>query len=437
MKIKILTGLSLIGVLFGRAQEITFKLNGGLSGISYESPVGNGSLGLGGGTGLGYTYFLNGRWGIQTGIEAQYNGNTFELDDGRQVTSDEIDDQGSAFEYRASAVSYKEEQHFYSFAVPLLLQYRGSVSSKTGFYIGLGGKVLFPTGQKIKAGAQTLSLSGYYPDLDLEINDLPVHGFGTVNDWEDDTSVSLRTSVLLSMEGGLSFRLRKNLRLYTGVYADYGLTDLQGKGPSSNLVSYSAGGIEATAANGVMSTEGTVKNSNYLSAGIQVKLGFQPGKRDVPEQGEERIVVKETVEVKEQAPVVVKEPKGGAAKRPVFTGTEIAYIEGPLVFGNIDRTDIPEPLTGRLDTIADMLNKEETAQLRITGHTCNVGNESLNKRIGMERAVAVATYLEAQGVSRDRMELLSKGESEPLLPNTSAENREKNRRVSIDVISEE
>ncbi|WP_335964731.1 OmpA family protein [Galbibacter sp. PAP.153] len=434
MKIKLLTGLLLIGVLLGQAQEITLKLNGGLSGISYESPVGDGSLGLGGGIGFGYTYFLNDHWGIQTGIEAQYNSNTFELDDGRQVTSNEIDDQESAFEYRVSAVSYKEEQHFYSFAVPLLLQYRGNISSKTGFYIGFGGRVLFPTGQKIKASAQTLSLSGYYPDLDLEINDLPVHGFGTVNDWEDDTSVSLRTSVLLSMEGGLSFQLKKNLKLYTGVYADYGLTDLQGEGPSSNLVSYSAEGIEATAANGVMGTDGIVKKSNYLSAGIHVKLGFQLGKKDVPEQGEERIVAKEPIEAEEQAPVVVEGPREEATKRPVFTGTEIAYIEEPLVFGNIDRTDIPEPLTGRLNTIAGMLNKEETAQLQITGHTCNVGSEPLNERIGMERAEAVASYLEAQGVSRDRMELISKGESEPLLPNTSAENREKNRRVSIDVI---
>ncbi|WP_335967048.1 OmpA family protein [Galbibacter sp. PAP.153] len=439
MKIKLLTGLLLIGVLLGQAQEITFKLNGGLSGIFYESPVGDGSLGLGGGIGFGYTYFLNDHWGIQTGIEAQYNSNTFELDDGRQVSSNEIDDQESAFEYRVSAVSYKEEQHFYSFAVPLLLQYRGNISSKTGFYIGLGGKVLFPTGQKIKASAQTLSLSGYYPDLDLEINDLPVHGFGTVNNWEDDTSVSLRTSVLLSVEGGLTFKLKGHLQLYTGIYADYGLTDLQDDKQPQNIVGYSPEGIEEVPANGAMSAQGIVEKSNYLSAGIQLKLGFKLGKNnEFQEKEQEEVIAEGPVEKQQTEPVVVAEKeKEAIPKEPTLSATELAYIEEPLIFGNIDRTDIPEALTGRLDTIAGMLNKGEPVQLQITGYTCNVGSEPLNESIGMERAEAVASYLEAQGVSRDRMELISKGESEPLLPNTSAENREKNRRVSIDVISEE
>ena len=433
MKIKLLTGLLLIGILFGQAQEITFKLNGGLSGISYESAMGDGSLGFGGGIGFGYTYFLNNHWGIQTGIEAQYNRNTFKLDNGLQITSNEIYNQGSAFEYKVSAENYKEEQHFYSFTIPLLVQYRSSISSKTGFYIGFGGKLFLPTHQDVKANASSLSLSGYYPDLNLEINDLPVYGFGSVKNWEDDTSVSLKTSILLSVEGGLSFKLKKSLNLYTGVYADYGFADLQEKRVSSNLVNYSTEGIGATASNGIMRTEGIIKNSNYLSAGIHLKLGFQFKKKDGLEQEKEQIVVKKPMEVKERTSVVIQESEE-ATKQPIFTDMEITYMEEPLVFGNLDQTEIPKALAERLNTIADMLKKDKTAQLHITGFTCNIGDESLNKRIGMKRAQAVATYLETQGVSRDRMELISKGESEPLLPNTSPENRKRNRRASIDVI---
>src|SRR5699024_8461089 len=121
--------------------------------------------------------------------------------------------------------------------------------------------------------------------------------------------------------------------------------------------------------------------------------------------------------------------------KPIFTDTEITYIEEPLVFGNIDQTQVPEPLAERLNTIAHMVNKDETVKLHITGHTCDLGSDSLNKRVGIERAEAVANYLENQGVSRDRMELVSKGEEDPLLPNTLHDNRVKNRRVAIEVIS--
>ncbi|MDG3581381.1 OmpA family protein [Galbibacter pacificus] len=437
MKIRIVTSLFLIWMLSGQAQEIMFKLDGGTSGIAYNSSMGNGTLGFGGGIGVGYTYFFNNHWGLQTGIEARYNSNTFELYDNQQIVTNEIDDQGSAFEYRVNTSKYREDQHFYSFGIPVMLQYRGAISDKTGFYVGFGGKVLFPTKQQVAASAKDLELSSYYPDLNLEIDDLPVHGFGNTNDWENHVEVSLKTSVLLSIEGGLIFKLKEHLKLYTGIYIDYGLTDLQDENPTQNLVDYSPNGLEMVTANGVMAAEGIVESSKYLSVGIQVKLGFRLGKKNALQAEKTEVVtIEEPMETKVLVPKVVEKNHEENIIEPTLTASEVAYMEKPLVFGNIDQIEIPEQLTERLKTIARLANKNKESKLYITGYTCDLGSESINKKIGMKRARSVAAYLETQGISRDRMKVESKGEAEPLFPNITHKNREKNRRVSIEVVSE-
>ncbi|KAF2515002.1 PorT family protein [Flavobacterium zhairuonense] len=273
MKIKIAIAIFLLYSSI-QAQETSIKISGGPSGILYESSQGNGNLKTGGGLGIGYTYFLNNHWGINTGIDVFYNQNTFKLNEGTTINSNEVDDQMSAFEYRVSPKNYQEKQHFISFAIPVLLQYRTSVSSQSQWYLGFGGKVLFPGKQNIKASADELQLSGYYPDTDLLIDNLPSHGFGKINNWEDKTSTDLKTSFLVSLETGLTFKLKENLQLYTGVFADYGFSDLAKKNENINIVLYDPNGIENTQANGVSRNKIIVQKSNYFSAGLQIKLGF-------------------------------------------------------------------------------------------------------------------------------------------------------------------
>ena len=435
MRITIFAALFLAGMTSGHAQELSLSVHGGVSGLSYKTDMGDGTLGFGGGIGLGYTHYFNNHWGILTGIEARYSSNTFELDDNVQFLSNEIDDQGSAFEYRVSTSGYEEDQKFYSLGIPLMLQYRGMISNRTGFYIGLGGKVLFSQKLDSEASSKTMSLSGYYPDLNLEIDDLPAHGFGTINNWAADSKVSLKTSILLSVEGGLTFKLKENLKLYTGIYADYGLTDMQEDSRTNNIVSYNSQSLEGAVSNGVLSTESIVEESHYFSAGAQLKLGFRLGKSK-PSPKEEIIVEQVVEEPKLPEVVVEQEVIEEEPEEPTLSTSEIAYIQEPLDFNEIDKSDVPSDLEDRLDSIAKLLAEVDGTRIKIVGHTCDLGSESINQRIGMERAESVVYYLETKGVSRNRMELLSKGESEPTVPNSSASNRKKNRRVNITVMTE-
>ncbi|MBW1654310.1 OmpA family protein [Flavobacterium quisquiliarum] len=432
MKIKITIALLILFNVTIKSQELNVKINGGPSGILYDSTIGNGTLKFGGGIGVGYTYFFSKNWGISTGIDVMYNQNSFKLNDGNTINSYEVDDQTSAFEYRVTSSKYKEEQHFISAAIPLLMQYRTAFASNTQWYLGFGGKILFPGKQTVKASADQLQLSGYYPDLNLLIDDLPSHGFGQVNNWKDETKTSLDPSFLLSLETGLTFKIKEKTQLYTGVYVDYGLTNLAKETPDLNIVAYDPNGIDNTQANGTIGNKRIVQDTRYLSAGVQLKLGFSLAK-DKPQpvqQKTETVTQKEDVPVQE--PPVQQKVVETVPVKTELTTEERNYIEKkPLAFQEVGNTSVTPELASRLDEIAKILKSNQDTDLNITGYTCDIGTKERNLEIGMQRAQAVADYLKNKGIQSNRIHLFSKGESEPLVPNTPAENKPLNRRVSL------
>lgn len=67
--------------------------------------------------------------------------------------------------------------------------------------------------------------------------------------------------------------------------------------------------------------------------------------------------------------------------------------------------------------------------IRVVGHTDSRGSAPYNLRLGMSRAQAVAKWLVAQGIDRQRIELASKGLDQPVATNGSAAGRAVNRRA--------
>lgn len=435
IQFKIIIGLLPLFSLTTKAQEVTIKLNAGPSGILYDSSEGNGKSKMGFGLGVGYTYFLNNHWGIATGIEGQYSQNSFNLNNGLTLSSYEVDDQTSAFEYRVSPLN-KEKQHFVSLVIPILVQFRTAISQNTAFYIGAGGKFLLPGKLTVKASADEIQASGYYPDMDLQIDDLPSHGFGKVSNWEDKTTTNLSPSFLLSAETGLNVKLKGNLNLYTGVYVDYGLNDLAKKTENKNLVSYALNDVSMIQANSVAGNKNIVQHSNFFAAGIELKLAFSLNKQKVTQEVETKETTETPIPVTTpqkvaEMPIAKEIPKQEAV---VYTQDEIAYIKKPLGFAAVGKTDLSPELVTRLDAIAVILQKDQNTTVDITGYTCDIGSEEQNLKVGMLRAQKVANYLHGKGVETNRMHLYSKGEMAPIVPNTSEENRIANRRVSIILI---
>jgi OOP family OmpA-OmpF porin len=163
------------------AQELGVELDGGLQGMRYTLQNGQAKLLPGGSLGLNYTFPLSDNGlGLLTGITAGLYGTQATLQGSMAFAYPQVDDRGDAFLYNVRLSGYKETQRTLAVTIPVLLQYHTD-GAGVQWYIDAGGKVFLPANTTTKASTQQLSLSGYYPNYDLTVSNLPKHGFGTVN----------------------------------------------------------------------------------------------------------------------------------------------------------------------------------------------------------------------------------------------------------------
>lgn len=89
-----------------------------------------------------------------------------------------------------------------------------------------------------------------------------------------------------------------------------------------------------------------------------------------------------------------------------------------------------------LDEFASGLKAENAnVFVEIQGHTDTIGSEDYNYGLGLERAEAVRRYLNrTHGLPLHRISVISYGESAPVNPNTTREERAQNRRVVLVVL---
>jgi len=87
-----------------------------------------------------------------------------------------------------------------------------------------------------------------------------------------------------------------------------------------------------------------------------------------------------------------------------------------------------------LDTVVDFLKDYSYSKIVVEGHTDDIGSENYNLKLSRKRAESVAKYFVKKGIPGGKIETIGYGESKPKYPNTSEENRRKNRRVEIKVI---
>ncbi|MBE0644736.1 MAG: OmpA family protein [Bacteroidetes bacterium] len=73
-------------------------------------------------------------------------------------------------------------------------------------------------------------------------------------------------------------------------------------------------------------------------------------------------------------------------------------------------------------------------RVEVQGHTDDVGAAAANQRLSERRANSVRDYMIQNGIDANRMTARGYGEEQPLVPNDSAENRARNRRIQFRVI---
>ena len=90
----------------------------------------------------------------------------------------------------------------------------------------------------------------------------------------------------------------------------------------------------------------------------------------------------------------------------------------------------------KLKILLETLKKIEERSFMIIGHTALAGTEDERMKLSLERAKTIAEYLSNNGIDKDKIFYAGKGANEPVAPNDTEENMQKNRRVEIIILED-
>ena len=101
---------------------------------------------------------------------------------------------------------------------------------------------------------------------------------------------------------------------------------------------------------------------------------------------------------------------------------------------DFNKSDLKPEGKATLNKIAADLSKIKLEVIIAVGNTDSVGTDAYNMALGQRRAQSVKAYLVSKGVDGSRIYTESKGKSNPVASNATAEGRAKNRRTDIEVV---
>jgi OOP family OmpA-OmpF porin len=117
---------------------------------------------------------------------------------------------------------------------------------------------------------------------------------------------------------------------------------------------------------------------------------------------------------------------------PIETGQK---IELNNVFFYQSTPKLIETSYPELDRIIEELKRNPAVRIELDGHTDNQGDPVLNLSLSQSRVETVKAYLVEKGIDSKRITTKAFGGTKPIAANDTEENRKKNRRVEIVIIS--
>ncbi|HRW74377.1 MAG: PD40 domain-containing protein [Lewinellaceae bacterium] len=115
---------------------------------------------------------------------------------------------------------------------------------------------------------------------------------------------------------------------------------------------------------------------------------------------------------------------------PGDTQDRVAIVLKNILFDSGSASLLPSS-SFELEQVKGLLLEHPDLSVRIDGHTDDVGDPSSNRQLSEKRANAVVDWLVKAGIDRGRLTAQGWGETRPLVPNDSPENRQLNRRTEL------
>ena len=126
----------------------------------------------------------------------------------------------------------------------------------------------------------------------------------------------------------------------------------------------------------------------------------------------------------------------GAANRVVPESPEIpkpALPKSVDLYFETGSSKLRPDSSAKLKEFAAALPTSGDTHVMVNGYTDNVGSAASNMRLSEARANAVTADLERMGIAADRLTIQGFGKENPIADNSTAQGRETNRRVTVEV----
>lgn len=116
---------------------------------------------------------------------------------------------------------------------------------------------------------------------------------------------------------------------------------------------------------------------------------------------------------------------------PIATNNKITLNN---VFFDFDKSELDAVSFLELDKVVELLQKNPTLKIEISGHTDIKGDKKYNQTLSQKRAESVVNYLVQKGIDKTRLLAKGYGNTMPIVPNDTEENKAKNRRTELKVL---
>ena len=105
------------------------------------------------------------------------------------------------------------------------------------------------------------------------------------------------------------------------------------------------------------------------------------------------------------------------------------------VFFDFDKWDLRPESFFEINRVVKLMNENPSIVIEMGAHTDSYGSDEYNLILSGNRAKSVMDYIIARGIDPSRISSKGYGESEPVAPNDTPENRQLNRRVEFKIVS--
>ena len=210
-------------VIANFAQKIgtwQISVGSGLSGIEYNAPGINNKTGIGLNGQILYKIPLTTNLGIGVGIGCNYLSRLLDADP-LNYSETMIDEDGDSFDYNVFGSKLSEKQTWGIIEFPVVCMWESKFNTFLNYYFTGGASVLLPVIKKYSFEKGVIEFSGTYPQYNVELKEIPIHGFGIVNlDKESDLKTKITPALIC--DAGVKLGTGKT-RFLVGLYAKYSL----------------------------------------------------------------------------------------------------------------------------------------------------------------------------------------------------------------------